>query len=995
MLRRTASLVALPALALAGTLVLAAPASAAIDSMAAIQTALNGGGTVSLDATVVAGPGEHLVAPAGSVVLDLNGHDLTINDPGAGQPAIAVLPGADFTITGSGLLTAAGGPGAAGIGGGADQSSGSISVTGDSHVTTDGGSESPGIGGGAGADAQGGPSLDYAGHPGGSGGTVTIGGNAVVDAQGGAGGTGIGGGSGGRGVSSVSSGGDGGAGGAGGSLTVRGSAQVTAAGGGAGAGIGGGRGGRAGSTNAFFGATGGDGGAGATIIIEDDSVVIATGGTAATGVGGGEGGRGGDTGPRDTAPFDGPAGGGGDGGAGGTIATHDSSQLTATGGGGGTGIGGGAGGDGANGGVGGPDGVSGGDGGDAGDGGDVGVITTSDDSELTGTGGIASAGIGGGLGGDGGRGGNGASSTTNGGNGGNGGDAGAGGDANHLTVEDTSQVTVTGASGAMGVAGAAGGVGGVGGSGGPGVVTSGTGGTTGTGGSGGVGPDVSTPGGTLTASGAPAFGPGSAGASWGTLDNDGTLEIPSGSTLTVPAGVTVPNAGTIDNAGAVNGAGDIVNTGRIIGTGTVDTVALDITVHNTTLSFDENRSAPDPHADQVVLASTVADAGQSLPTPTSRGRVFDGWFTDPAAGTLITGSTDLGSTGPRSLVLYAHYHLAPSRSSVSVVPDASAAVYGQPVRAIASTSSAGTVRFSVDGLVLGTGQRTDAGQATSPVLSDPATGDPLEPGDHQVTAAFDPDNGDLDSTSTVTMTIDRAATTLDLTITRRHLTATPTPVAPGAGRPSGDVVFSDGAVTLGTAPVVDGVAVLDTTLPVDGSQSITASYSGDARFTESVGATTRDNPSLKAVVTSRPDRHHWFRHPVKVRFVCAVGTAPLTKPCPTSTVLSKDGVHRVTRTIRSTDGGFAQVRTRSLRVDQTAPKVRIRHVRGGATYAVPPRPTCTARDRTSGLTAGGCRLTRKVIEKAHVTTIRYVARATDRAGNKARTTLVITVRRQR
>jgi len=52
----------------------------------------------------------------------------------------------------------------------------------------------------------------------------------------------------------------------------------------------------------------------------------------------------------------------------------------------------------------------------------------------------------------------------------------------------------------------------------------------------------------------------------------------------------------------------------------------------------------------------------------------------------------------------------------------------------------------------------------------------------------------------------------------------------GSGKPSLRVKFTDGGVVLGTAPVINGVAVLSKPRLTVGSHSITASYHGDATF---------------------------------------------------------------------------------------------------------------------------------------------------------------------
>ena len=169
--------------------------------------------------------------------------------------------GSDITITG-GNVTANGGGHAAGIGGGSSSSSGGgngsdITISG-GNVTANGGTAGAGIGGGDGDNANGlNKESDSTG--GGRGSNITISGkNTIVKAEGGAEAAGIGGGY-------LGSGSD---------ITIKDNADVTANGGKWGAGIGGGR--------------SGDG----SDISISDSNVSASGGAAGAGIGGGRGGKG-------------------------------------------------------------------------------------------------------------------------------------------------------------------------------------------------------------------------------------------------------------------------------------------------------------------------------------------------------------------------------------------------------------------------------------------------------------------------------------------------------------------------------------------------------------------------------------------------------------------------------------------------------------------------------------------------------------------------------
>lgn len=94
----------------------------------------------------------------------------------------------------------------------------------------------------------------------------------------------------------------------------------------------------------------------------------------------------------------------------------------------------------------------------------------------------------------------------------------------------------------------------------------------------------------------------------------------------------------------------------------------------------------------------------------------------------------------------------------------------------------------------------------------------------------------------------------------------------------------------------------------------------------------------------------------------------------------------VTRTVLAADGGAATATVRGINIDRSAPVVRIRGVRSGASYVgSAPRALCVARDDLSGVAA--CNITRRS-SGGHV---RWVASSTDRAGNRSTATVSATV----
>ena len=312
--------------------------------------------------------------------------------------------GSDITITG-GTIIANGGSGGAGIGGGSSSYSGGgngsdITISG-GNVTANGGTAGAGIGGGDGDNANG-LNKDSDSTGGGRGSNITISGkNTIVNAEGGAEAAGIGGGrsgdadtieitdstvisnghdsgndNSGAGIGGGGFGAGGSAGGGISNITIK-DADVTAGADAGGAGIGSGN--ASGWTDPNWKDEHPNEGVASDITISGGRVK-ATGGADSAGIGGGYLGSGSDITIKDNADVTANGGklgagiGGGNGGDGSDISISDS-NVSASGGASGAGIGGGRGGDGSD-------------------------ISISDSNVLA-SGGAAGAGIGGGRGGKG------------------------------------------------------------------------------------------------------------------------------------------------------------------------------------------------------------------------------------------------------------------------------------------------------------------------------------------------------------------------------------------------------------------------------------------------------------------------------------------------------------------------------------------------------------------------------------------------------------------
>jgi len=143
----------------------------------------------------------------------------------------------------------------------------------------------------------------------------------------------------------------------------------------------------------------------------------------------------------------------------------------------------------------------------------------------------------------------------------------------------------------------------------------------------------------------------------------------------------------------------------------------------------------------------------------------------------------------------------------------------------------------------------------------------LAVGSNVVTATYqgDADFGSSNSTS-VTLSIAKAKTTTALTVVPTDsgfsqevtLTAVVSPVSPGAGTPTGFIVFLNGDTQIGDpVALVNGVATLTTTSLPRGTNTITARYSSDTNFITStsnaVSTTVDSSNSVVTVSSSNPN----------------------------------------------------------------------------------------------------------------------------------------------
>jgi hypothetical protein len=303
-----------------------------------------------------------------------------------------------------------------------------------------------------------------------------------------------------------------------------------------------------------------------------------------------------------------------------------------------------------------------------------------------------------------------------------------------------------------------------------------------------------------------------------------------------------------------------------------------------------------------------------------------------------------------------------------------------------SGTPAGSVQFAVDGTNLGSPVNLGAGGvATSPALTGPSAS-VLTAGGHQVTATFTPADPTTygGSSKLANFVVSQASTDTSVTVHPKSIRATVTPVAPGAGSPTGTVTFSIDGFQVGTAPVSGGTAVFAGAVPAGKTRHVGAEYSGDANFTASSDSTARHDPTITAHRSSAHPRtkYGWYRSPVTVKFDCATNGAALVANCPAPVTLHHNGAAQVvSRTVKAADGGMATVNVH-VNLDQTDPHVHVSGVTDGGKYPSPgPTPKCVASDGLSGVAS--CTVTVQLNHHGSSTSSNFRVVATDKAGNTA------------
>jgi hypothetical protein len=300
----------------------------------------------------------------------------------------------------------------------------------------------------------------------------------------------------------------------------------------------------------------------------------------------------------------------------------------------------------------------------------------------------------------------------------------------------------------------------------------------------------------------------------------------------------------------------------------------------------------------------------------------------------VNGNQDLAfSWGDASNNFYASsvtYVTSKAATSTTLGASPNPSVFGQSVTFTAIVSSQGTGGGTPTGTVQFKDGAADLG---APVSLDAAghasfTVSTLGTGNHSLSAVYAGDANFLGSSpaAPLTQTVNQAATSIAIvpspnpaalgqTVT---IAATVSAVSPGAGTPTGQVQFKDGASNLGTPVSLDatGHASLSVSTLGIGSHSLTAVYAGDANFTGSTSASTTETINAVAapvtIALASSSSPTVFGESVTIS-ATVTPVSPATGT-PTGQVQFKDGANNLGAPVSLDAAGHASVTVSALSV---------------------------------------------------------------------------------
>jgi hypothetical protein len=218
---------------------------------------------------------------------------------------------------------------------------------------------------------------------------------------------------------------------------------------------------------------------------------------------------------------------------------------------------------------------------------------------------------------------------------------------------------------------------------------------------------------------------------------------------------------------------------------------------------------------------------------------------------------------PNPLTALAPLLINPVPTTTTLTSNANPSVFGQSVTFTATVTETGesgiptgSVIFSVDGTNTSISTLNAGGQATF-------TYSGLSVAMHSIKATYGGDTNNASSNSgTLTQVVNKASTTISVQSSVNPtpygsaltFTATVAAVAPGAGAPTGSVVFMDGSTTLGTVSLTPGAssstASFSSSALAAGMHSITVEYGGSTDFNSSLSLALTENVTPATTTTT-------------------------------------------------------------------------------------------------------------------------------------------------
>jgi autotransporter-associated beta strand protein len=398
--------------------------------------------------------------------------------------------------------------------------------------------------------------------------------------------------------------------------------------------------------------------------------------------------------------------------------------------------------------------------------------------------------------------------------------------------------------------------------------------------------------------------------------------------VTFMDGATTLGTNTLDGSGQATLSTSALSVGshaiKVVYGGDTDFTSSMSSALNQTVGQDSSTSVvassanPSVFGQSVTFTATVTSDAPGSGTPTGTVTFKDG-STTLGAGTLdgsglatfSTAGLSLGShsitvvyggdtdfTGSTSSTLT---QTVDQDSSTSVAASsANPSVFGQNVTFTATVVSnapgsgtpTGSVTFKDGATVLGTTTLNGSGVATFSTSA-------LGVASHSISALYGGDTNFTSSTSsTLTQTVSQDATTSAVASSDSSavfgesvtFTATITANAPGAGTPTGTVVFKDGSTTLGTGTLNgSGIATFATSALAVAGHSITAVYGGDTNFTTSTSSTLTQTVSQDTSTSVVASSANPSVSGQSVTFTATVTSNAPGSGTPTGTVTFLDG----------------------------------------------------------------------------------------------------------